>query len=409
MNEALSEFWQLMALEATPWFLSLGIVIAALLIWLQFRWRMNRLAGALDQISTTIASTEGGSAFKQRYPAVFGELAANPVLGDLWRAYASTLVQNKDQDQPIGYTRRPREAFNEQVILTAGVDLRFYGAVPSLLVGIGLLFSFVGLVSALYFAAEGVASDSVKDAQLALSNLLAVATFKFMTSIAGLAASILFNWAEKGQIYRIQQRLQRICAALEARMVPVTTESLMMAQLERSRSIERHLNRLSRAVYVRVPEALEHTLASELRDAMQPLHKAIADASSRFAEAAKPPSQTAPAQDQGTKTDTVDPRIDELAALSLSRFSRSIDILQRAIEQIRRGQARSLKSKNEELEQVLEMALERLRDNRQSVAALHKALNDGRTDPDQAINSLDEIDRSMTDLRNQLQQAGVRT
>ena len=45
------------------------------------------------------------------------------------------------------------------------------------------------------------------------------------TSIAGLGASIVYSWREKSQLYRVGRRLERLCTALDQRLVPVTPES----------------------------------------------------------------------------------------------------------------------------------------------------------------------------------------
>lgn len=418
LTSSLEWFWRLTALDGAPWILSALLVGLALIIWLQFKRRINRLVQALDQMIAVVQSADGQSAFKQRFGQLFAELAQNPMLGEVWRAYASTIVQNQTNANAVGYTRRPLETFNEQVVTAAGIDLRFYGSIPNLLVGMGLLFSFIGLVSALYFASSGVAAASVGAAQAALGELLAVATFKFLTSIAGLASSLVFSWGEKRQLYRIQHRLQRLCSLLEARMVPVTSESLMLAQLERTRSIENHLNRLSRSVYVRVPEALEETLASELRDALQPLHQAIAKAASEFHMPAPVPiqlpetvaPQTArtaqtvqPTQTPEPSATTVMPkRMSELAALADDRFGRAIGVISGGLERLTGSghKARALA-----LSQTLEETLDKLRDARQTVRAMHEELADGQLDIHGAMTAIEDVDKSLVATRENLRQA----
>ena len=133
------------------------------------------------------------------------------MIGDRWRAFARTLVAVPHQDSALGATRRPATHFDERILAQAGVNLRLYAAVPNYLVGLGLLFTFLGLVAALYFASAGVASASVQDAQGALRDLLGAATFKFVTSIAGLGASIVYSWREKSQLYRVGRLLGRLC------------------------------------------------------------------------------------------------------------------------------------------------------------------------------------------------------
>jgi hypothetical protein len=273
----------LLAQTWVPWTLSGLIVTAAVATWLDFRFRrIEPVLAGLDQAIGLIEAGEGPSGFKRRFQAIYKGLAENPVVGEVWRAYASTIAPAPGADDALGYSRRPNENFNDGLLAVAGVNLRLYHAVPNLLVGSGLLFTFLGLVAALYFASRGIAAAQIAEAQHALRELLAAATFKFVTSIAGLGSSLFFSWREKALLYRAQRRLARLCAALEERMVPVTSESLAMNQLGELKAQHAELRKLSRNLILRVPEEIEARLADELANAVVPLRKAIAAASVRL-------------------------------------------------------------------------------------------------------------------------------
>ena len=154
---------------------------------------------------------------------------------------------------------------------------------PNYLVGLGLLFTFAGLVAALYFASGGVVAPSIQEAQDSLRHLLAAATFKFVTSIAGLGASIVYSSREKTQLYRLGQRLDALCTALEQRLVPVTPEYLGTVQLAEMRNQSLLLRRLGRHLHVTIPDTVEERLASELLDAIAPMREGFARAAERIA------------------------------------------------------------------------------------------------------------------------------
>lgn len=254
----------LIAHPLVPWVMSAVIVGTAMLLWLSFRRRLRALILAIEHATAQIEVADGQINFKKRFANIFKDVALNPVIGSFWRAYAATIEPAPGDPNILGYSRRPRESFNEAIATTAGVNLRFYQAVPNLLVGAGLLFTFLGLVGALHFAAEGVAASDVGQAQSALGALLATATFKFMTSIAGLASSIVFSWREKSQLALFEQALSRLCNALEARMVPITTQSLLAANLREMQQQTKELQRFGKQNVATVPERMEH----EIRDAV---------------------------------------------------------------------------------------------------------------------------------------------
>ncbi len=268
-------FFRVLASEWLPWVLSATILFAALVVWLRFRARLEPVLRGLDQAIQVVEETEGPGAFRQRFAAIYRTLAENRVLGEAWQAYATTLRPVPTEEDAIGYLRRPHEHFTDELLTLSGVNLRFYHAFPNLLIGAGLLFTFIGIIGALYFASAGVAAADVQAAQAALHDLLGAATFKFATSVAGLASSLVFSWREKVQLHRFQRRLARFCNALEARTVPITGAGLASAQLAELRGQRRELERLGRNLLVQLPESAEKRLGEELTAAFAPLRTAV--------------------------------------------------------------------------------------------------------------------------------------
>lgn len=276
---------RLFALLATswlPWLLAFCILLLALILWQSFLARLRPLRRSLARAIELVDKGEGTAGFKQRFPAIFAGLAEDPVLGRAWRSYAASLTAVPGNDQAIGAPRPPRTAFDDRLLARVGLNLRFYQAVPNMLVGLGLLFTFMGLVAALHFASAGVTAADIREAQGALRELLAAATFKFVTSIAGLAASLVFSWREKVHLHAAQAEIRRFCALLEERLVPLTPEGLMVTQIEETRRINQRLVQLGRSLIVRVPEGVEARLADELTLATRPLKAALERVARRF-------------------------------------------------------------------------------------------------------------------------------
>ena len=271
-----------LAIPWLPWVLALGIIVLALILWQRFIARLQPLRRALRRAIELVEHGEGATSFKQRFPAIFEGLAQDPVLGRPWRAYAQTLTPVPGNEQALGAPRAPASVFDDQLFARVGINLRFYQAVPNMLVGLGLLFTFMGLVAALHFASAGVTATDVSEAQAALRELLAAATFKFVTSIAGLAASLAFSWREKAHLHAAQAEIRRLCHLLEERLVPLTPEGLLVAQIEATRRIDQRLGQLGRSLIIRAPEGVEARLADELTLATRPLKTAIERVARRF-------------------------------------------------------------------------------------------------------------------------------
>ena len=435
LSDTTVRFLELAAADTTPWVLSALIIIVALLLWVDFRRRVAALRRALDHAIRVVSEVDGQAQFKQRFPTIFKQLAENPMLGPAWRAFAPTLTEAPSRTASMGYTRRPKDVFDETLMASAGINLRFFGAIPNFLVGAGLLFSFLGLVAALHFASAGVASDNVAQAQRALADLLAAATFKFATSIAGLGASLIFSWREKAQLFRLQWRVQHFCSLLEARMTPVTTESLLSVQLEEMRGLRNQLQRLSKSVLIRVPEAVEDELRDNLRRSMRPLEAAIGEAAAGLADWRRelpsielPPSvdreadpvtgaevrpQASPAADPPVPEPDSEPQPDDAASpddrsLELGRMldrrlGNVVRMIASGLERLKSSEPASARQRHGMVVDLLKDTHDRIRDARSALTAL---LEQERGGPPLS-SVLSRLDDELRTTREQLQQAAV--
>jgi len=87
-------------------------------------------------------------------------------------------------------------------------------SLPSYFTSVGLIFTFIGLVAALYFAARGFRSGDVEEARSSIMQLLNASSFKFLTSVAALASallvSIVFRYAQSRLRHSVGETIQLI-------------------------------------------------------------------------------------------------------------------------------------------------------------------------------------------------------
>lgn len=115
-----------------------------------------------------VEGTENAERFAERYEDLNEALSADPLLGHAWSEFAETLLLPEEAGERVRNSSRPDHYINGELLTKAGVNLPFFQAFPNFLVGAGLLCTFLGLVAALYFAAKGVASQDIADAQTGL-------------------------------------------------------------------------------------------------------------------------------------------------------------------------------------------------------------------------------------------------
>jgi hypothetical protein len=142
-----------------------AIALAILLIilatgsatWFWFR-HMRPWLRTLKQAQGRIVSTVDPRDFFERFGEVDTFLGRNRRLAHSWTEFKETLIVPDEMARRrlILNTARPQAYFNIPAARYAGLPLPAYLALPNIFVGLGLLFTFVGLVAALHFAAQGV-------------------------------------------------------------------------------------------------------------------------------------------------------------------------------------------------------------------------------------------------------------
>lgn len=157
----------------------------------------------------------------------------------------------------------------------AGADLRYHAALPGLLVGAGLLFTFLGLAAALSAAGDVVAGGADQARNAALHDLLGAASVKFITSLAGLFLSISYALFRQKQLHEAEQDFGTFLTELQER-IPFKTTAIL--QSEANNLLEKQyteIQRLETEFFVNLGQTLEHEFGSGLEQHIGPLAGAI--------------------------------------------------------------------------------------------------------------------------------------
>jgi hypothetical protein len=154
-------------------------------------------------------------------------------------------------------------------------------------VGVGLLLTFFGLVSALYFATQGIAEGIDFDqTQSALRDLLHAASFKFYTSVAGLACSIALGLLIRWGASLVENAFDRLSEALEERLLLATPEAIAYEDSREVKQQTQYLKLFTTDVAISVgryvEEALNKTLPGHLASAMEPVAKKLEEVTSNL-------------------------------------------------------------------------------------------------------------------------------
>lgn len=230
----------------------------------------------LDGRTRLVRAIKDYETFAREFDKVEEAISSTRLLRHAWSQFKETLIfpDGDIEDEPfaIRNTARAQDYFNSA---DAGLHFRFYRALPNLFVGLGLLFTFIGLVSALYFATKGIEGADIAQTQSALRDLLHAATFKFYTSVAGLAGSIILGLVMRWGTNVIERGFDKLSQAIEEKVLRATPESIAFKQYlearEQTRNLKRFNDEVALTVGKYVEDALNNSLPSHLSKAMEPV------------------------------------------------------------------------------------------------------------------------------------------
>ncbi len=197
---------------------------------------LRRRADLLDELRG-----DRQKAFVESFEAIDKRLSgiAHPVIELGWAHYRSQLTPT--DDGRLAASIHAADAFEQ-----ADSPARTLEWWANIMVAIGLVITFMGIVAALTEATSTM-SDGPAAMQGALVNLLTIAATKFWTSIAGVLASIILRLAARRRRQMIEALEAHFFALLDACVRFAPPEKVMLEQLAALGRIEAALTRSTAA------------------------------------------------------------------------------------------------------------------------------------------------------------------
>ena len=154
----------------------------------------------------------------------------NKELTDAWREFEDSLItRDHNENQMVYKTDEASLFFSEERLLDQHLNLRFWNSVPALLVGLGILGTFVGLVWGL-IPFSGINFEETSQIQVAIKKLLSGVSTAFVTSVWGMLTSLAFNGLEKWRISRVSQSIANLQRELDRLFTLTTQEEISFRQ-----------------------------------------------------------------------------------------------------------------------------------------------------------------------------------
>lgn len=202
----------------------------------------------------------------------------------LWLEFDDSLVTSGNQKQLFS-TLGASYFFNGKTLARGLTSSRLLAAVPSFLVALGVLGTFVGLTIGL----SGLVgtSDEVEALKGGINELISGASVAFMTSVWGVLLSLVLNFVEKileaqalAKISKLQHHIDRLYQQLPA-------EQSLLYIAENSQESKQSLQELHERIGDRLQEtlsgmslAMQEAVTEALNKVMAPAIQALVNSSS---------------------------------------------------------------------------------------------------------------------------------
>lgn len=421
-----------------------GWVSILILCWLAVSVVMV-LASTRQKLSTLrwlnglITKTTNEGDFTAQSPRIDSEVKARRTrkgyvhITAAWSEFRETLILDETVSPPVlRNSVRPSSFFNlEDLHYGPG----FYRHLPGLFVSVGLLLTFLGLISALQAIGVGLSNAADQIAmQGALTNLLGAASAKFIMSLTGLLASILFTIVLRTSMGQIERDIHLLCARLEERLSFVSLEEVALKQLAIAQGQEDSFKRIGLELVEKLGEPLRkeipETIAASIGTAMAPLldrvgkagadgvGQMVNDLSSRFSEDVGRALSEASTQlsAAGEKIARLSDRMDQSSGRMGQEMESSVGRLARAAEDLTARLASAAETTDgtlnagaEKLLGIMNETLEGIRRNTSEGAdALREAADAMRTSADTFKERLDAAAESgSAAVRSRMETAGA--
>ena len=247
-----------------------AIVLYAILSVLWFCWKTYRRRRLIDGLAKEVPND------RPARPQITQELkekfARNGELAEAWQEFEDSLI-TRQRDENRGVVYKTDEAslfFSEDRLLGQHLNLRFWNSVPALLVGLGILGTFIGLVWGLipFSGIDFTQTDQIREA---IKELLSGVSTAFVTSVWGMATSLVFNGLEKWRISRVSRAIADLQRALDQLFTLTTQEEISFRQEDELAQQTAALRSFSTDLADRIEIAMDNIMSGRLENLHQSL------------------------------------------------------------------------------------------------------------------------------------------
>jgi len=190
---------------------------------------LTRTAAAIDQLGDRepVVMNHGLSA--ATYDNLSRLFSGSTSVTPAWNAFNSQIVPRRTVEEEQYWASESAEiAFSDAAVFERQLNRTFFGALPGVVTGAGLLFTFLAILVALL----DVKFNEVTGQVTGIDKLIQGLSGKFVSSIAALFSATLFLLLERPLFHRLTKARLRLVGAIDA-LVPLLSSVRVLADLQK--------------------------------------------------------------------------------------------------------------------------------------------------------------------------------
>ena len=260
---------------------SAGIFIFSVIFYISWSLKIGSTQNLLDQLRSHLAKTDSNGL--NALNTVISKTQDPKIKNLLYETRDNFIEVEGDLGAEYYSLKSYSDIWNARGLLTGRMNLSLFETMPNILIGAGLMFTFMFLAWALADAGGAMGVGSAEAKSKAMESLIANAGGKFTSSIIGLFCSLTWSWRAKVALEKLQSTMNEVHAALRkvapdtaAQAIVRRQHSVFKEMLAESREQVGQLKRFETDIAVAIAKAIGNelqpsfkTLGTELVQAIQ--------------------------------------------------------------------------------------------------------------------------------------------
>jgi len=262
-----------------------GIVVAFCLITLavassvRMYLASNAAKREAQRAIEAIRDFETPSEFTEHYAEVNEKLSKERGFSDTWKEFSKTLIPPLEHiDSPdfrvYRSTKRPNDYFDSTHVLR---NVRPFFLESENLIGLGLIFTFLGLIAALLHAGLNLGGTNADDVERVIRELLSTAGAKFFASLGGVGGALIQTVCKVSFSDSAENELKRFITKLESLLPFANLEKIAAEQYAHAVRQTARLEEMGAEITLAIGSRIENALTAmpdlmkgAMTDAMAP-------------------------------------------------------------------------------------------------------------------------------------------